>query len=79
MTCILLPQHQAVQAQASPDPILLNIQGDLWAWTSADQPLQQLTDWGANEAPILSPDGRRAAYLSTSSLFVDWARTATRD
>src|SRR5687768_10444848 len=47
----------SVGAQTPPDPIILNIEGDLWAWDGADQPMTQLTDWGMNEEPILSPDG----------------------
>ncbi len=42
-----------VTAQGGEDVILLDIEGDLWAWTSADQPMQQLTDWGANETPVI--------------------------
>lgn len=76
---LVLMMSIATNAQEESDPIILNIRGDLWAWTSADQPMQQLTDWGANEAPVISTDGRRAAYLSTSSLFVDWTQTATQN
>ncbi|MEO8609064.1 MAG: hypothetical protein ABI690_14335 [Chloroflexota bacterium] len=65
----------SIQAQNSPDPIILNIQGDLWAWDGADQPMAQLTGWGMNAEPILSPDGTRVAYKSVASIFVDWLQT----
>lgn len=52
-------------AHAVPAPLVANIEGDLWAWTSA-QGWTQLTHWGHNGAPILSPDGRRVAYASVT-------------
>lgn len=70
-----LVSPSSIQAQASPGPIILNLQGDLWAWDGPDQPMTQLTSWGMNERPILSPDGTRVAYVSTASIFVDWLKT----
>ncbi len=37
--------------------------GDLWSW-SADGQTEQLTFWGYNGGPILSPDGTKIAFLS---------------
>jgi len=66
-----------IQAQDTPGPIILNLEGDLWAWGGADQPMIQLTSWGWNESPILSPDGTRVAYISTASIFVEWLETSS--
>jgi hypothetical protein len=70
-----LPGRAAVLAQPPDDPLLLHIDGDLWSWQGADQPLTQLTSWGLNRAPLLSPDGTRAAYESGAQVFVDWLQT----
>ncbi|MBN1286789.1 MAG: PD40 domain-containing protein [Anaerolineae bacterium] len=57
------------QTQAG-DPLLLAlIHGDIWAWDGAE--LAQLTTWGYNERPVISPDGRYFAYNSWSSIFVE--------
>ena len=64
----------AVSAQY-PQPVILNLDGDLWAWEAKGQPLTQLTDWGHNHNPTISPDGTRIAYTSYASTFVDWLQT----
>lgn len=64
-----------VKAQTQPGPIIMKLNGDLWAWNSPEQPLTQLTDWGLNDHPVLSPDGTRAAYTSGASIFMDWLQT----
>jgi hypothetical protein len=58
-----------------PQPVILNIDGDLWAWEAKGQPLTQLTDWGHNHNPTISPDGTRIAYTSYASIFTDWLQT----
>ncbi len=72
----VLPGSAPVAAQPAPGPIILNIDGDLWAWDGPDQPLEQLTFWGANYRPILSPDGTRVAYTSMPQVARDWLRAA---
>jgi hypothetical protein len=73
----IVPGFNAVSAQPAPGPIIMTTDGDLWAWNGAGLPLTQLTGWGRNGGPVLSPDGTRAAYLSVSSIFVDWAQKQT--
>ena len=59
-------------AQPASTPLILAIGGnsgsqydaDLWEWTGTDQPLQQLTHYGHNGSPIISPNGRYVAFLS---------------
>lgn len=58
----------AVQAQTSS--LIAFNQGDLWEW-SPNGTTQRLTEWNYNGGPILSPDGRRVAYLSWSSETVE--------
>ncbi len=65
----------AASAQYPTQPVILNIDGDLWAWEAKGQPLTQLTDWGYNYNPTMSPDGTRIAYSSYASSFVDWLQT----
>ena len=73
----IVPGFNAVSAQLAPGPIILTTDGDLWAWNGVGLPLTQLTSWGRNGGPVLSPDGTRAAYTSISSIWVDWAQRQT--
>jgi dipeptidyl aminopeptidase/acylaminoacyl peptidase len=64
-------------AQAQPSqqaPLILNIQGDLWAWAGPGTKLQRRTNWGYNKAPVVSPDGKQIAYKSTAQVAVDAIR-----
>jgi dipeptidyl aminopeptidase/acylaminoacyl peptidase len=64
-------------AQAQPPqqaPLILNIQGDLWAWAGPGTKLQRRTNWGYNKAPVVSPDGKQIAYKSTAQVAVDAIR-----
>ena len=54
---------------ASNPPLILFINGDMWAWKNTT--LTQLTHYGYNDQPILSPDGTRVAYTSTPQDMVD--------
>ena len=63
------------QSQIPGDPIIMTLEGDLWAWEGSDQPMTRLTDWGHNGPPVLSPDGTRVAYTSFATVFVDWLAT----
>ncbi len=45
--------------------------GDIYTWNGATQTLKQLTSWGYNFAPGVSPDGKWMAYLSMSQAAVD--------
>jgi hypothetical protein len=67
-----LPGLAAVEAQPPSDPVILELGGNLWAWEGADQPMVQLTSWGLNQEPILSPDGTKAAYTSMARIFAEW-------
>lgn len=44
--------------------------GDLWKFNLADDSDAQLTQWGYTSGPLLAPDGRALAYLSTSPEFI---------
>src|SRR5690348_13692746 len=50
-------------------PLLLQIDGDYWAWSVSG--LQQRTNWGHNQDPIISPNGQQIAYKATAQLAVD--------
>ncbi len=70
MFCSLLLLVSGVLAQPSSQPVYAFKQGDLWKFNLADNTASQLTDWGYNGGPILSPDGSKLAYLSTTAEFV---------
>jgi len=61
------PPAQARQADA---PLVILLNGDLWQWTPGGE-LQQLTTWGYNQRPVLSPDGSRVAYTSWAEVAVE--------
>ncbi|GGO26754.1 TolB family protein [Deinococcus humi] len=52
-------------ASAATAPLVATLSGDLWSWTSS-QGWTQLTHWGHNGPPVLSPDGHRVAYASVT-------------
>jgi hypothetical protein len=51
--------------------LLIQIGGDLWTWSNAQPQVQRRTNWGYNQAPVLSPDGKLTAYKSTATLAVE--------
>jgi hypothetical protein len=71
----LVTASMPLLAQPAAGPVLLTVDGDLWAWEGAGQPLTQLTDRGLNRGRVLSPDGTRAVYLSGADTFRTWLQT----
>ena len=70
MFCNLLLLVSGVLAQSSSQPVYAFKHGDLWKFNLAENISTQLTDWGYNSGPILSPDGSKLVYLSTTAEFV---------
>jgi len=64
--------HSSVRAAApvTSAPIIFLIDGDLWEVSAPGQPVKQLTHWGYNFEPVLSPDGQQVAYLSEPAAYV---------
>ena len=61
-----------VQAgQAFPTPLVMLVSGDLWAWDGTSAPPRQLTTWGYNDLPSMSPDGTKVAYTSLPQMVVE--------
>jgi len=56
--------------QPANAPLIILRSGDFWAWTP-EGVLQQITHWGYNDWPVLSPDGLRIAYNSWAQITVD--------
>ncbi len=52
-------------------PLILLLSGDLWVWTPDEEAFQQLTFWGYNHEPVISPDGNWVAYNSEAEITVD--------
>jgi hypothetical protein len=59
----------AVHAQSGGAPLVFLKDGDLWKWDGSA--VTQITAWGYNERPVLSPDGKRIAYNSWATILVD--------
>ena len=64
-------------AQTADPPIYSYRNGDIWKYDLTSETATQLTSWGYNGGPILSPDGSKIAYLSTSSDFVSQFEAGT--
>lgn len=69
------PKQETSGANEAPVILLLTDQGkghlgDIYAWDVATQTLKQLTSWGYNFAPSVSPDGQWLAYRSVSQAAV---------
>jgi Tol biopolymer transport system component len=68
------PENNLSVSSDAPIILLLTGQkgsyGDIYAWNTASQSLIQLTSWGYNFAPRVSPDGKWLAYLSMSQASV---------
>jgi dipeptidyl aminopeptidase/acylaminoacyl peptidase len=70
--CLLFNTNPGYLTNAqSSQPLMLNIRGDLWVWMGPNAKMQQRTNWGYNQAPILSPNGEQVAYKSTATLAVE--------
>ena len=59
------------QAQSVNQQLIAIRNGDLWKFDIENNTAKQLTTWGYNGGPILSPDGRKIAYLSTPKELID--------
>ena len=59
-----------VGAQSIHQPVYAYREGDIWRYDLTANTATQLTEWGYNGGPVLSPDGRKIVYLSTSAEFV---------
>src|SRR5690554_5869672 len=67
----LAPSYPAAQAQQPDAPVIYWRDGDIWSWSPATGTIRQLTTWGYNERPVLSPDGQRFAYVSLAQITVN--------
>jgi len=59
------------QAQSLNQQLITVRNGDLWKFDIENNTASQLTQWGYNGGPIMSPDGTKVAYLSTSTEIID--------
>ncbi|HVO42445.1 MAG TPA: hypothetical protein VMT34_07470 [Aggregatilineales bacterium] len=48
-------------------------EGDLYAWYGPGQPMPNLTNWGYNRYPVISPDGNYVAYASEPEKTAPWS------
>jgi len=68
------PENNTSSSNGAPVVLLLTSRkgsvGDIYAWNVASHSLKQLTSWGYNFAPHVSPDGKWLAYRSVSQAAV---------
>lgn len=57
-----------VAAQDGSGLIYFSMDGDIWSYNPDRDILTQETTWGYNQAPVMSPDGLRFAYVSLASI-----------
>lgn len=65
------------RAQIANPPIFSYRNGDIWKYDLASHTATQMTNWGYNGGPILSPDGSKIAYLSTTAGFIERHKAGT--
>lgn len=58
-------------AQPPSSPIILWMDGDYYRYVPAADSLEQITTWGYNRRPVISPDNTRIAYSSTATVAVE--------
>lgn len=61
----------ATYAQANAAPLVFLKDGDIWKYAPSTGIVTQLTTWGYNQRPVLSPDGMQIAYNSWATLTVE--------
>lgn len=61
------------QAQGDP-PLVILMDGDIWLYNDSTLALTQLTRWGYNREPALSPDGKTIAYASVADFAIPAVR-----
>ena len=67
----------AAAAQSADRVVYAWRAGDLWRFNLADGSTTQITHWGYTGGPMLAPDGRHLAYLSTAPEFIAQFATGT--
>ena len=70
LVCLGLIAGTSLAQDDDPPPIIVFNQGDLWMW-NGEGSMQQMTFWGYNQQPVLSPDGSHIAYMAWAQITVD--------
>jgi hypothetical protein len=64
----------AARSQGALGRLIILMDGDLWAYDRGANTLTQLTRWGYNQPPVMSPNGRYAAYTSVAEIAINAVR-----
>lgn len=73
LLAILIPLSSTAQNTNDVD-LITYFEGDLWSYNAQANTIQQITSWGFNSGPALSPQGTQIAYVSTALQAVQTAR-----
>ena len=74
---LILCGGQIMLAQTANADIYAVARGDLWKYDGADGSGRRLTRSGYNGGPVLSPDGRRFAFMQTAARFIAQFRSGS--
>jgi len=73
-TAILAPVASTprfAEARQNGNPLVFLKDGDLWSWTPGASNFTQLSTWGYNQRPVLSPNGAQIAYNSWATITIE--------
>ncbi len=73
---LIITTGQPAVVKAAQSPLVLLLNSDIWTWNGTN--LRQMTHYGANFAPVLSPDGNHIAYLSVAQESLAFDNTITQ-
>lgn len=71
LTLVGVLRPAPTQAQPMNMPLVMLISGDIWTWNPQTDALVQLTTWGYNFKPVMSPNGDWVAYKSWATIAVE--------
>lgn len=68
---LLLSRDASQDATDNPPGTQYYVAGDLWRWDGGSD-LTQVTHWGFNHVPVISPDGKMLVYQSAAQITIDY-------
>ena len=66
IVAILFVLSGIAPARATTMPLIMQIRGDEWAWEGPNSQVKQLTTWGYNYNPVISPNSPCLTIFNTA-------------